>query len=214
MYLPSVFREDRIEVLHQAMRDIAAATLVSQGPDGLTATHVPIELDPDVGPHGGLRCHFARANPHAEIVARGGELLAIFQGPQGYVTPSWYPSKQQTGKVVPTWNYIAIHAYGTATPMADTETLKGHLARMTAGHEAGSAQPWSVDDAPEDFIDGMCKAIIGLEIRLTRIEGKWKMSQNRTPDDRAGVIAGLRAAGDPDSARMAELIERVGSASA
>lgn len=207
MYVPSVFREERIEVLHQAMRDIAAATIVSQGPDGLIATHVPIELDAAVGTHGCLRCHFARANPHAEIVAQGGELLAIFQGPQGYVTPSWYPSKQQSGKVVPTWNYVAIHAYGTATPLADLDALKGHLSRMTAGHEAGYAQPWGVADAPEDFIDGMCKAIVGLEISLSRIEGKWKLSQNRSPSDRAGVVAGLRAAGEPASEAMADLVE-------
>lgn len=211
MFVPSVFREDRIEVLHRAMRDIAAATLVSQGPDGLIATHVPIELDSSAGENGVLRCHFAKANPHAAVVADGGELLAIFQGPQGYVTPSWYPSKAETGKVVPTWNYVAIHAYGTATPMTDTDTLKGHLARMTAGHEARSAAPWSLDDAPEDFINGMCRAIVGLEIALNRIEGKWKLSQNRSPGDRAGVLAGLRATDDPANARLADLVEQANS---
>ncbi len=210
MYLPRQFREDRIEVLHAAMLEIGAAAIVGQGPGGLIASHVPIELDPEPTPWGTIRCHFARPNPHAQSIADGGELLLIFQGPQGYVTPNWYPSKGDTGKVVPTWNYVAIHAYGTATPFEDVASLRAHLGALTNRFERGSAVAWKIDDAPADYIDGLCRAIIGLEIRLTRIEGKWKLSQNRPLDDRLGVIDGLRAEGGDASLKMAELVEAAG----
>jgi len=207
MYLPRMFREERIEVLHAAMLEIGAAAIVGHGTDGLVATHVPIELDPEPAPWGTIRCHFARPNPHAQTLADGRELLLIFQGPQGYVTPNWYPSKRETGKVVPTWNYTAIHAFGTATVFEDVARLRAHLGALTDRFEAGSAVPWKIDDAPADFIDGMCRAIIGFEIRLSRIEGKWKMSQNKAPHDRLGVIAGLRARGGDASRAMAEMVE-------
>jgi transcriptional regulator len=207
MYLPRKFREDRIEALHAAMLEIGAAAIVGQGPDGPIASHVPIELDPEPAPWGTIRCHFARPNPHARCVADGRELLLIFQGPQGYVTPNWYPSKRDTGKVVPTWNYVAVHAYGTATPFEDVASLRAHLGALTDRFEAGSAAPWKIDDAPADYVDGLCRAIIGLEIRLTRIEGKWKLSQNRPRHDRLGVIDGLRAQGGDASLKMAELVE-------
>lgn len=207
MYVPRKFREDRVEVLHAAMLEIGAAAIVSQGPDGPIATHAPIEIDPEPAPWGTIRCHFARPNPHADTVAAGGELLLIFQGPQGYVTPNWYPSKRETGKVVPTWNYVAIHAYGTAATFEDVESLRAHLGALTNRFEASSAVPWKVDDAPADFIDGMCRAIIGVEIRLTRIEGKWKLSQNRPLHDRLGVINGLRAQGGDTNEKMAALAE-------
>jgi len=207
MYLPHKFREDRIEALHAAMLEIGAAAVVGQGPDGPIATHVPIELDPEPAPWGTIRCHFTRPNPHARSVADGGELLLIFQGPQGYVTPNWYPSKHETGKVVPTWNYVAIHAYGTATLFEDVAALRAHLGALTQRFERNSAVPWKIDDAPADFIDGLCRAIIGVEIRLTRIEGKWKLSQNRPLPDRLGVIDGLRAEGGDANLKMAELVE-------
>ena len=207
MYLPRMFREERIEVLHAAMLEIGAAAVVGQGPDGPIASHVPIELDPEPAPWGTIRCHFVRANPHAQSVADGGELLLIFQGPQGYVTPNWYPSKRETGKVVPTWNYVAIHAYGTATTFEDVAALRAHLGALTNRFEASSAVPWKIDDAPAAYIDGMCRAIIGIEIRLTRIEGKWKQSQNRTLHDRLGVINGLRAQGNETSLKIADSIE-------
>ncbi len=207
MYLPRKFREDRVEVLHAAMLEIGAAAVVGQGPDGPIASHVPIELDPEPAPWGTVRCHFVRANPHAQSVADGGELLLIFQGPQGYVTPNWYPSKRETGKVVPTWNYVAIHAYGTATTFEDVAALRAHLGALTNRFEASSAVPWKIDDAPAGYIDGMCRAIIGIEIRLTRIEGKWKQSQNRTRHDRLGVINGLRAQGNETSLKIADSVE-------
>lgn len=207
MYLPPAFAETRIEVLHQAMAEIGAAAIVGQGPDGLIATHAPIELVPEPAPWGTIRCHFARPNPHAAAIEAGAELLLIFQGPQGYITPSWYPSKKATGKVVPTCNYVAVHAYGTARTETDTAWLRRHLAALTDRHEGGYAVPWGIDDAPADFIDGLTKAIVGLEITLTRIEGKWKSSQNRSDADRLGVIAGLRAQGDDTSQALADLVE-------
>jgi transcriptional regulator len=202
-----MFREQRVEVLHATMLEIGAAAVVGQGPEGLIASHVPIEIDPEPAPWGTIRCHFVRANPHAQSVADGQELLLIFQGPQGYVTPSWYPTKRETGKVVPTWNYVAIHAYGTATTFEDVGALRAHLGALTNRFEADAAVPWKIGDAPADYIDGMCRAIIGIEIRLTRIEGKWKVSQNRSRHDRLGVINGLRAQGDDAKLTMAELVE-------
>ncbi len=207
MYRPRMFREQRVEVLHATMLEIGAAAVVGQGPEGLIASHVPIEIDPEPAPWGTIRCHFVRANPHAQSVADGQELLLIFQGPQGYVTPSWYPTKRETGKVVPTWNYVAIHAYGTATTFEDVGALRAHLGALTNRFEADAAVPWKIGDAPADYIDGMCRAIIGIEIRLTRIEGKWKVSQNRSRHDRLGVINGLRAQGDDAKLTMAELVE-------
>jgi transcriptional regulator len=196
MYVPKHFAVDDRDRLHDAMAARAAATLVSHGPDGLTATHVPIEVQPGRGAHGTLRCHFARANPHAAAILTAGEVLAIFQGPEAYVSPAWYPSKQSGGgRVVPTWNYVAIHAYGTATAFEGEAALRPHLEALTRQHEAGRAEPWAIDDAPDDFIATMCRGIVGIEIALTRIEGKWKKSQNRTPADRAGAAAGLRASG-------------------
>ncbi len=207
MYLPRMFREERIEVLHAAMLEIGAAAVVGQGPDGPIASNVPIELDPEPAPWGTIRCHFVRANPHAQSVADGQELLLIFQGPQGYVSPNWYPSKRETGKVVPTWNYVAIHAYGSATTFDDVDRLRAHLGALVDRFERGSAVPWKIGDAPADFIDGMCRAIVGMEIPLSRIEGKWKLSQNRPLHDRRGVADGLRALGDETSLRMAQLVE-------
>ena len=207
MYVPAAFREDRPDVLLAAMAAIGAATVVSPGPDGLIATHVPVEFAPDPAPLGTVRCHFARANPHAQALAAGREALLVFQGSQGYVTPSWYPTKQRTGKVVPTWNYVAVHAYGQATPFDAPDRLRAHLAALTARFERDRPSPWAVDDAPADYIAAQLRAILGFEIRLTRLDGKWKLSQNRTAEDRQGVIAGLRAEGGPDALRMADLVE-------
>ncbi|MBT6984742.1 MAG: FMN-binding negative transcriptional regulator, partial [Rhodospirillaceae bacterium] len=171
---------------------------------------VPIELDTAPEPYGTLRCHFAKPNPQATAITEGQELLVIFQGPQGYVTPNWYPSKHQTGKAVPTWNYIAIHAYGTATTFDDPAKLRDHLSAMTDHFESPYELPWKLSDAPEGYIDGMLQAIIGIEIPIARLEGKWKMSQNKSEHDAKGVINGLRAQGDGD---MADLVELAGDQS-
>jgi transcriptional regulator len=207
MYLPPAFAEDRVEVLHRTMAEIGAAAIVSQGPEGLIATHAPIQVLPEPAPWGGIRCHFARPNPHAAQIAAAGEVLLIFQGPQGYISPSWYPSKKQTGKVVPTWNYVAIHAYGRARTIEDPAWLRRHLGALTEGQERRYALPWRIDDAPAEFIDGLTKAIVGIEIALSRIEGKWKASQNRPEADRLGVIAGLRGQGDDNSLKLADLVQ-------
>ena len=166
-----------------------------------------ILLDPDPAPHGTIRCHFAKPNPFGAALADDRELLLIFQGPQGYITPSWYPTKHQTGKVVPTWNYVAIHAYGRARTFDEPARLLTHLAALTDRLESPHHLPWKIDDAPRDFIDGLARGIVGVEIALTRIEGKWKMSQNRTEHDRRGVVNGLRARGDGNSLAMADLVE-------
>ena len=207
MYRPDHFREEKIEVLHAMMRQVGAATIVSTSEDGLVATHVPIALDDDPAPFGTIRCHFVRSNPHVELMGEPREHLIVFQGPQGYVSPSWYATKAETEKVVPTWNYIAVHAYGTAKRFEGSEQLRPHLATLTAQFEEGLPEPWSIDDAPADYVDAMCKGIVGVEISLSRIEGKWKLSQNRPQKDRSGVVDGLKGRGDEASRGLADLVE-------
>ncbi len=205
MYVPDHFRVDDLAALHAAMHEIAAATIVSQAPEGLFATHVPIELCREAGQYGSIRCHFARANPHAKAIGDGQELLVIFQGPQGYISPSWYPSKQtNAGKVVPTWNYLAIHAYGTARTFNDFDTLLPHLEALTDRHELARPDPWAVSDAPDDFVRSLAGGIVGVEIAITRIDGKKKMSQNRPPADRQGLVTGLKSLGRDDLAGLIE----------
>ncbi len=203
MYNPPLFKEDRIEVLHDAIRRAGLVTLVTQTADGLIASHAPMLLDTEPAPYGTLIGHLARPNPQARGAI--GEGLAIFQGPDAYITPSWYATKRQNGKVVPTWNYVAIHAYGAVEFFSDPERLRDVVTRLTERQEAGRAQPWAVTDAPADFIDGMLKGIVGFAMPIARLEGKWKMSQNRPAEDRAGVISGLEAEQRPE---VADLILR------
>jgi transcriptional regulator len=200
VYIPPMFKEDRIEPLLDAIRGTGLALLVTQTKDGLIASHVPMLLDPDPAPYGTLIGHLARPNPQA----RGsvGEALAIFQGPDAYVTPSWYETKRQTGKVVPTWNYVAIHAYGPVEFFDDPQRLRAVVTRLTERQEAPRTDPWAVSDAPADFIDVMLKGIVGFALPIARLEGKWKMSQNRPAEDRAGVAAGLRDEGRADVAGL------------
>jgi transcriptional regulator len=190
-----LFKEDRIELLHDAMRQAGLATLVTLTADGLIASHVPVLLDPDPAPYGTLLGHLARPNPQAKGAVAGTYALVIFQGPDAYITPSFYETKRQTGKVVPTWNYVAIHARGPVTFFNDTERLLQVVTRLTDREEGKRAAPWAVTDAPADFIDGMLKGIVGFSLPITRLEGKWKMSQNRPAEDRAGVVDGLTAGG-------------------
>ena len=171
MYLPRHLRQDDPTLLSTAMQQFAAATLVSQGADGLLASHVPIEVIAAPAPWGLLRCHLARANPHAKSLAQGGPVLVIFNGPEGYVSPNWYPSKADHGKVVPFWNYAAVHARGTAVTFTDPGRLPAHVSALTDRFEAVQAAPWAVHDAPHDFIAGMLRAIIGVEIALTDVTG-------------------------------------------
>lgn len=211
MYRPPLFREDRIEVQHALVRAHPLGLLVSAGPDGLVANHVPFVLHPAASERGTLRCHVARANPHWRELSAVDECLVIFQGPQVYVTPSWYETKRETGKVVPTWNYATVHVWGRPQVIDDVEWLRGNVEDLTRMNEAALPAPWKVDDAPADFVAMQLKAIVGIEIPIARIEGKWKVSQNRPEADRAGVVAGLRAQGG-EAATMADLVaERGGS---
>jgi transcriptional regulator len=208
MYLPEQFRVDDVAALHALMRARPFATLVSAGADGLMATHLPTVLT-DGGPYGTIECHVARANPHWRAFAGGAEALLIFQGPEGYVTPNWYASKAEHGKVVPTWNYAVVHAHGRAEAMDDVAWLRRHVGELTAQQEASEAKPWAVTDAPDSFIAGMARAIVGIRLPIARLEGKWKMSQNRELEDRKGVVAGLGRRGDGDDAAIADIVRRL-----
>lgn len=208
MYLPAAFREDRIETLHATIRGAGLATLVTLHPDGMIASHVPMLLDPDPAPYGTLIGHVARPNPQAKPGSPNVHALAIFQGTNGYITPSWYETKQRTGKVVPTWNYIAVHAYGPLILFDDAERLLQVVTRLTEREEAHRPTPWAVGDAPDDFVAGMLKAIVGFAMPIARLEGKWKMSQNRPAQDVAGVITGLAADGRQDLADAVAAVPR------
>jgi transcriptional regulator len=210
VYLPEVFKEERVPVLHDAIRRIALATLVSVGDGGLVATHLPMLIDPEPAPLGTLVGHVARPNPHWRDLAASGSALAMFLGPEGYVTPSWYPTKQETGKVVPTWNYVAVHAYGAVEVFDDPGRLLAVVTRLTETHESHRASPWQVSDAPEDYVRAMLKGIVGLTMRIERLEGKWKMSQNRPPADREAVRAAFAADERPGARAVAEAMAEVG----
>jgi transcriptional regulator len=209
MYNPHHFEETRIEVLHELMQREPFAVVVTLGASGLNANHLPLDLDTATAPFGTLRGHVSRANAMWKEPSSV-ETLVIFEGPQHYVTPDWYPTKAETGKSVPTWNYVVVHAYGTPRFIEDPAWLRAHVERLTNRHEAGRPVPWQVSDAPEDYVQGQLKGIVGFELPITRITGKWKVSQNRTDADRRGVIAGLRgiADGDPDAAAIADYVER------
>ena len=206
MYQPPSFREDRLEVLHALIRAHPLGLLVTAGRDGLLANPLPFLLDTEAAPSGVLRAHLARANPQGRALAEGGEALVVFQGVDSYVTPGWYASKQETGRVVPTWNYAIVQARGTPVLIEDRDRLRGLVEALTTRHEAERPEPWAVGDAPPEFVAGQLKGIVGVEIPIARIEGKWKVSQNRPPADRAGVAQGLEAAGDARSMAMAELV--------
>ena len=204
MYTPQAFEETDRETLFQLMSELGVATAVCTGPDGMIASHIPVEVDRETGPEGTIRCHFAKPNPQQALIAAGSEVLFIFQGPQAYVTPAWYPTKAETGKVVPTLNYAAVHAYGTGRVVEDPVAVRRHLAALTDHFEAAFQEQWKVSDAPDDYITRLMKGITVVEIALTRLEGKWKMSQNRPEGDRRGVADGLRAQGRSDVAQLVE----------
>lgn len=206
MYTPHVFAEDRIDELQAFMREHPLAAIVTGGPNGPEATHVPVVLHPELGTNGVLRCHVARASGQWKTLQSGCSVLAIFQGPEHYISPSWYPSKQEHGRVVPTWNYVAVHVRGRARAYEDTGWLLEHLRALTDQNESVFEQPWSVDDAPAEYIASLANTIVGIEIAIEAIEGKWKVSQNRPGSDREGVVAGLRDIGSPKSVEMAKLV--------
>ncbi len=193
MYIPAHFRENRVSILQDAIRNIAVASLVTSRDGEIDANLFPLLLDTDPAPFGTLTGHMARANPQWQHVRSGDQALAIFLGPGAYVTPSWYPTKQQTGKVVPTWNYLMVHAYGAIEIFEGAAQLRTLVGALTRTHEASRAAPWAVSDAPADYVDQMLGAIVGFRFVISRLEGKWKMSQNRNAEDFAGVQAGLGA---------------------
>lgn len=206
MYLPAHFYEPRVERLHELIRERPLGSLVVLSAAGLNANHIPFELDAAPAPLGTLRGHVAKANPVWRDFSLDVEALVIFQGPQAYVSPSWYPSKKTTGEVVPTYNYLVVHGYGAIKIVHDREWLRGLVTRLTERFEAGHAARWHVTDAPAPFIDKQLGAIVGLEIALTKLTGKWKVSQNRSLDDRAGVVQGLTERGDAESAAIARWV--------
>jgi len=213
LYQPPLFRETRPDILHALIRAHPLGLMISSAPDGPMADPVPFLLDADAGPHGRLNAHVARANPHWRQIADNPAppVLVVFQGVNTYVTPSWYETKRETGKLVPTWNYAMVQVRGTARVIEDATWLAGQIRALTARHEGGRAEPWAVSDAPDAYIASQIKGIVGIEIDIAAIDGKWKVSQNRPVADRAGVAAGLEAEQDNEKAQeMAGLVRRFG----
>jgi transcriptional regulator len=207
MYQPDDFRVEDVPEMHALMRARPFAALVSGSVAGLYASHLPTVLKED-GPYGVIECHLARANPHWTDLAEGSEALMIFQGPEGYITPNWYPSKALHGKTVPTWNFAAVHAYGRPEVMKERDWLLRHVTELTAQQERNEAKPWAPSDAPDTYIEGMLRGIVGFRFAITRLKGKWKMSQNREVQDQVGVVKGLNARGASDDLEMAQFIAR------
>jgi transcriptional regulator len=205
MYQPDHFRVDDLAPMHALLRGRPLAALVSGGAEGLYASHMPTVLKDD-GPYGVVEFHLARANPHWKTLAECTEALMIFQGPDGYITPNWYPSKAEHEKVVPTWNYAVVHAYGRPEMTQDADWLQRHVAELTAQQEKTEAKPWALTDAPETYVKAMLCGIVGFRFAITRLEGKWKMSQNREMQDRDGVAKGLAARGVGDDLEVAEQV--------
>ena len=206
MYAPNYFEETRVETLHSLIQAHPLGTLVTLTTQGLEANHIPFEIDPAPAPFGTLRCHVARANSVWKDFSREIQALAVFQGTDTYISPSWYPTKQESGKVVPTWNYAVVHAYGPLQVIEDRQWLRQFVERLTNRHESGRSDPWKVSDAPADYIDQLTGSIVGIEMPIVRLIGKWKVSQNRPARDQAGAIDGLLGLDTEDARQMAELI--------
>jgi transcriptional regulator len=203
MYIPTQFEQPDVEVMHELMRTRSLATLVTTGSDGLNANNIPLHLSAPSESFGALRGHVARSNPIRNELNSDVDALAIFHGPDAYISPSWYATKQETGKVVPTWNYTVVHAYGRLRIIDDAVWLRAQLEALTAQHEAGLSAPWAMSDAPEDFTEKLIGAVVGIEMIITRLSGKWKVSQNQPLQNQHSVIQGLTASGQ---AAMAELV--------
>jgi transcriptional regulator len=209
MYVPEAFAETRAEVLHDLMRRFSFGTLISTGPDGIVATHLPFLLDEGRGQRGTLLGHFARANPHWRSLDPTKEVLAIFQGPHAYVSPSWYT----TAPAVPTWNYAVVHCYGRPRLIEDPAQVRDVLTKTVTAYESGMTQPWRIDSLPSLYAQNMAAAVVAFEIDITRLEGKWKLNQNRSAADRDGVIAALAQQDDPMARQVAQLMrERMNAA--
>jgi transcriptional regulator len=209
MYIPPAFREDDLPTIHAEMRKIQLATLVTITTNGLVATHLPLILDSSAGEYGTLLGHVARGNSQWRESLLDVDALAIFTASDAYVTPNWYPSKQETGKVVPTWMYAAIHAYGKIRFIDDPEWLRDLVTRLTDKHEAESSRPWKVTDAPAAYVDAQLARIVGVELPISRLEGKWKFDQRSSEADRLGVMAGLEASGTPGNLEAAGVMREI-----
>ena len=209
MYIPKANEEKRVSVMRELMVAHTLGTLVTLGASGLFASHIPMVLEDDGSQFGVLQGHIARANTQWRDIVPTVDALAIFAGHQHYISPNWYPGKKEHGKEVPTWNYAVVHAYGPLKVVEDERWLLTFLNKLTNIHEAGSPIPWKVSDAPEDFIKSLLNAIVGLELPIQRLEGKWKVSQNRTEEERKGVIEGLSKLNTPESLAMKALVEEV-----
>jgi transcriptional regulator len=207
MYIPAAFRDDDLQSLHRLMGDTKLCNLVTATSEGLIATPLPMFLVASEGDNGVLYGHVARANPHWKLPPIG-DAMAVFMGPDAYITPAWYEAKRETGKVVPTWNYVAVHAYGPVEFFDDADRLYEIVTRLTDIHEASRATPWAVTDAPDDFVRSLLTAIVGVRLPITRLEGKRKLSQNRSATDRAQVADGLAASDDATQRALGALIPR------
>jgi len=210
MYIPPAFRDDDAASLQAAIRQSRLANLITATASGLMATPLPLLFDATTGPHGMLLGHMARANPQWSSPPLG-EALAIFMGPDAYVSPSWYATKAETGKVVPTWNYVTVHAYGQVEFFDDPERLREAVTRLTNRHEGARPGPWKVSDAPADYIRSQLRGIVGVRMTISRLEGKRKLSQNRNAADRAGVAAGLAASPLESARAVASLMKSIRS---
>lgn len=207
MYVPEHFKEADTQKLHQYIRDYGFGLLIIADDEGIEANHVPFHLSGiDDGSPGLLQCHVARKNPVWQRLQHGARVLAIFQGPDAYVSPSWYPTKEETGRVVPTWNYLAVHAEGRARTVEDPAWLHQHLRQLTEQHEAEMGEPWAVDDAPSDFTERLVQSIVGIEIEIETLTGKLKASQNQPERNRQGVKAGLETKDKAHSRAMSDFI--------
>lgn len=210
MYIPKHFEQPDVGVMQELITACPFSTLVTLGPNGLSANHVPMLLHKNPAPYGTLAGHVARANPVWREVRHDYDALVIFQGPDSYITPSWYPTKKETGRTVPTWNYVIVHAYGSLRVIDDPQWKRAHVEELTNRHESIFAEPWAVSDAPEDFIEAMLTGIVGTEISIERLVGKWKLGQNRLQPDRDGIISGLQNLGTPAALEMIDMIKRAG----
>ena len=208
MYNPPQFKEDRPEVLHSLIQQYPLAAVVASTSNGLQAHHIPLVFEPRVGTPGILKGHIARANSLWRDLEAGSEVLALFQGASHYISPNWYPSKAEHGKVVPTWNYAVVHARGRIAWINDAIWLREFVEALTDRHERPLVSPWQVSDAPPKYIEQMIGAIVGFEITITDMVGKWKLSQNRSAADRAGVVSALSSFTQDAAREMAMLVER------
>jgi len=208
MYIPKLHEQNDPRAIHKLISQYPLATVITQCTvSGIEANHIPLHLDLDQGSVGVLQGHIARVNPLAHMLEEDLDVLAIFHGPQAYVTPSWYATKAETGKVAPTWNYTVVHAYGILRKIEDPAWILDNLETLTACNEASLPEPWKVSDAPREFIERLLNQIVGIEMEITRLTGKWKVSQNQPAVNQESVVKGLRNFGGAEAGEMADLVD-------